>query len=172
MKVLVKSILIAIVLSTGIGFSGAHAQSKVAHINSSELLESMPEKEAMAAQIQEYAKKLETQMITMEQEYQLKVQNFQAQQGVMTDAIQQAKLKEITDLESRIQEFRMNAQQDLQQQEAKVLQPLIDRLRKAINDVAKEKGYDYVLDTSLGVVLYSEGGVDIMDMVKKKLETK
>ena len=111
-------------------------------------------------------------LMAMENEYRLKVEDFKQQQGVMTDAIQQVKLKEITDLETRIGEFRMNAQQDLQNEEARVLQPLIDRLRKAIDDVAKEKGYDYVLDTSLGVVLYSEDGADIMSMVKKKLATQ
>ena len=172
MKGLIKATFFITILIIGTVPTVVNAQSKIAHINSNELLESMPEKAKMAATIQEYAAKLEKQMVTMEQEYQLKVQNFQQQQGLMTDAIQQAKLKEITDLETRIQEFRMNAQQDLQKEEARVLQPLIDRLRKAINDVAAEKGYDYVLDTSLGVVLYSEGGTDIMAQVKKKLETK
>ena len=172
MKKIVTPILIAAFAIMSAGFNSVQAQTKIAHINSNELLEAMPEKAKLAAQIQEYAAKLEKQLMTMENEYRLKVENFQQQQGVMTDAIQQAKVKEITDLETRIGEFRMNAQQDLQKEEAKILQPLIDRLRKAINDVAKEKGYDYVLDTSLGVVLYSEGGTDIMTMVKKKLETQ
>ena len=172
MKKIATPILIAAFLLTAAGYNSIQAQSKIAHINSNELLESMPEKTQLTTQIQEYATKLEKQLLAMENEYRLKVESFQQQQGVMTDAIQQAKVKEITDLEARIQEFRMNAQQDLQKEEAKILQPLIDRLRKAIDDVAKEKDYDYVLDTSLGVVLYSEGGVDIMTMVKKKLETQ
>jgi outer membrane protein len=172
MKKIVTPILIAVIVIMSAGFNSVQAQSKIAHINSNELLESMPEKAKLAAQIQEYAAKLEKQLMAMENEYRLKVEDFKQQQGVMTDAIQQVKLKEITDLETRIGEFRMNAQQDLQNEEARVLQPLIDRLRKAIDDVAKEKGYDYVLDTSLGVVLYSKGGADIMSMVKKKLATQ
>ena len=167
-----KPILIVAILFAGIGITEVSAQSKIAHINSNELLESMPERTKMAAQVQDYAKKLESQLLTMSQEYDLKVQEFQRQQGVMTEPIKQAKLKEITDLESRIQKFQLDAQQDLQSEEARVLQPLIDRLKKAINDVAAEKGYDYVLDTSLGVVLYSNEGDDIMALVKKKLENK
>jgi len=172
MKALVKPLIVAAMLMAGGAMTQATAQSKVAHINSNELLESMPEKAKLAAQVQEYAKKLENQRLAMLQEYELKVQEYQKQQGVMTEAIKQDKVKAIGDLEGRIQDFQMNAQTDLQNEEARVLQPLIERLKKAINEVAAEKGYDYVLDTSLGVVLYSEGGDDIMVLVKKKLETK
>ena len=49
------------------------------------------------------------------------------------------------------------------------MQPFIDKAKKAIDDVAKEKGYTYILDTSTGSVLYWEGGDDIMMYVKEKL---
>lgn len=172
MKGILKSLLVAGILVIAVGITEVNAQSKIGHINSNELLESMPEKAKLAAAVQEYAKKLENQRLTMLQEYELKVQEYQKQQGVMTEAIKQDKVKAIADLEGRIQDFQLNAQQDLQNEEARVLQPLIDRLKKAINDVANEKGYDYVLDTSLGVVLFSDKGDDIMSFVKKKLETQ
>jgi Skp family chaperone for outer membrane proteins len=35
--------------------------------------------------------------------------------------------------------------------------------------VAKEKGYDYILDTGLGMVLYASDSEDILPLVKKKL---
>ena len=41
----------------------------------------------------------------------------------------------------------------------------------AIDLVAKENGYKYVLDTSSGNVLYTEPADDILPLVKKKLET-
>ena len=172
MKNLFKTALLVVILFIGVGITEITAQSKIAHINSNELLESMPEKATLAAQVQTYAKKLETQLVTMSQEYETKVQDFQKQQAVMTEPIKQTKVKEITDLENRIQKFQMDAQQDLQNEESRLLQPLIDKLKKAINDVAAEKGYDYVLDTSLGVVLYSNEGDDIMALVKKKLAAK
>jgi len=168
MKVLVKPILIVAVILMGAGLTGVKAQTKVAHINATELLDAMPEKAQMAASIQDFQKKLEQKLLTMQQELQLKVQTYQQQEGVMTDAIKQSNVKDIQDLEQRIQEFQIMANQELQQEEGRVLQPVIDKIRQAISDVAKDKGIDYVLDTGAGGVLYS-GGVDLLPAVKKKL---
>ena len=43
--------------------------------------------------------------------------------------------------------------------------------KKAIEAVAKENSYKYVLDTSTGNVLYSEPADDILPLVKKKLDS-
>jgi len=49
------------------------------------------------------------------------------------------------------------------------LQPIIDKAKKAIDDVAKDGNYTLILDSSVGVVLYSIDGDDILPAVKKKL---
>jgi outer membrane protein len=49
------------------------------------------------------------------------------------------------------------------------LKPIIDKAKKAIEDVAKENGYTYIFDSSVGVLLYYENSDDIMTLVKKKL---
>ena len=61
------------------------------------------------------------------------------------------------------------AQESLAKKENEILKPIIDKAKKAINDVAKEKGYDYILDTGLGMVLYASDSEDILPLVKKKL---
>ena len=143
--------------------------SKIGHINSNELLELMPERTAAAKQVEQHAVQLENQLKAMSAEYQGKVSEYQNQQALMAEAVKQTKVKEITDLETRIQQFQQSAQEELQKKEAEVLQPIIDKAKKAIDDVAKEKGYDYILDTGLGVVLYSATGDNILPLVKKKL---
>jgi outer membrane protein len=87
----------------------------------------------------------------------------------MTDAIKQDKIKEITNLEERISEFQQSAQKDLQSQEEKLLRPIIDKAKKAIEDVAKENNFTYIFDSGVGVLLYQNDSDDIMPMVKKKL---
>jgi outer membrane protein len=160
-------LLVTVALMGAVNVMGQN--SKVGHINSNELLELMPEKTAAAKQVEQHAKQLEDQLRTMSAEYQGKVSEYQNQQALMAEAVKQTKLKEISDLETRIQQFQLSAQEELQKKEAEVLQPIIDKAKKAIDDVAKEKGYDYILDTGLGVVLYSETGDNILPLVKKKL---
>jgi len=142
---------------------------KLGHLNSNELLMAMPERTNIENQIKKYAQELESQLSAMTNEYQAKVQNFQANEATMTEAIKNDKIKEITNLEQRINEFQQTAQQDLQAKEENLLKPLIDKAKKAIEDVAKENNYTYIFDSGVGVLLYQRDSDDIMPLVKKKM---
>ncbi|MCW8896506.1 MAG: OmpH family outer membrane protein [Flavobacteriales bacterium] len=164
----IKAILLAAVIT--MSFSAfAQKSVKIGHINSNELLSAMPERETIQKDIEDYAAQLTTTMDAMRKEYESKVADFQSKQEVMSDIIRENKIKEITDLEKRITEFQKTAQADLQKKEEKLLQPIIDKAKQAIDDVAKENNYTYVLDSSMGVVLYSIESDDILPLVKKKL---
>lgn len=142
---------------------------KFGHINSNELLQAMPERSEIEKDVQKYAQELESQLTTMSKEYQSKVQEYQSKEAIMTEAIKQDKIQEITNLEERISKFQKSAQKDLQEKEETLLKPIIDRAKKAIEDVAKENNYTYILDSGVGVILYSRESDDIMPLVKKKL---
>ena len=152
--------------------ASAQKAPKIGHINSNDLLSTMPERNTVQKELEAYANQLKITMDAMRKEYETKVSDFQAKQDVMTDIIKNNKIKEITDLEKRIGEFQQTAEEDLQQQEQKLLQPIIDKAKTAINDVAKENGYTYILDSSVGVVLYSIEADDILSKVRTKLGIK
>jgi outer membrane protein len=165
---MIKKILFAGLLLFNVGVFAQKAQ-KLGHINSNELLMAMPERTKIQKDLEDYAKQLQSQLQTMEAEWQGKVQDFKAKEGQMTELIRNTKVKEITDLEQRIQDFQETAQKDLQNKEGELLQPLIDKAKKAIEDVAKENGFTYILDSSVGVLLYT-AGEDILPLVKKSLK--
>ena len=87
-----------------------------------------------------------------------------------TDLVKQDKIAEITGLEQRIQSFQQNAQQALQSKEQELLEPILQKARNAINEVAKEGKYTYIFDKSMGTLLYAEDSENIISKVKKKLD--
>lgn len=145
------------------------AQQKFGHIDSSALLELMPEKSAAEKELEAFAKEFESALQEMAKEYESKIQSFQANEKSMVETVRNTKMREIADLERRIQEFQQQAQEEVGKKEQEVLTPIIDKARKAIDDVASEKGYTYVFDSSLGVLLYADDSEDIMADVKAKL---
>jgi len=165
---MIKKLLFAGLLLFNVGVFAQKAQ-KIGHINSNELLMAMPERTKIQKDLEDYAKQLQSQLQTMETEWQGKVQDFKAKEGQMSELVRNTKVKEITDLEQRIQDFQETAQKDLQNKEGELLQPLIDKAKKAIEDVAKENGFTYILDSSVGVLLYT-AGEDILPLVKKSLK--
>ena len=167
-----KKTLSAIVIA---GFSiiafSASAQ-KFAHINLDSLLRSMPESDSARRVGQGHYQMLEGEVESMQKEYQEKVQDYQAHQATYTELIKQTKQQEIQDMGQRIQAFQSSAQADLQKFNDSITKPIINKAKKAITEVAKEHHYNYVLDTSSGVVIYSESSDDIYSMVADKLGIK
>lgn len=90
-----------------------HAQ-KIGHLNSNELLLAMPERATIEQEIQNHAKQLEAQLLAMQNELETKYQDFQAKESLMTEAIREDKIKELTSLEQRLNDFQERAQTDLQ----------------------------------------------------------
>jgi outer membrane protein len=163
------TILFIALLISGIGF--AQTNAKLGYIDSNKILTEMPETDSLSNELKNYADYLDQQMQTMGQEYQKKVQDYQQNVAGMSDLIRQTKEKEITDLQQRIQAFQASADQDLQNKQQELFNPLIQKIKDAITAVGKENGYNYILDVGTGAVVYYQGD-DIMPLVKKKLGIK
>ena len=152
--------------------SNAQTKLKLGHVDSEELLKSMPERDSALAKLKDYSKALETQFQSMQSELETKYNDFVANQATYSDLIKQMKQKELEDLQKRIQDFQQSAQEDVQKKEQELLKPIIDKAKKAIEDVAKENGYNYIFDRGLQVLLYADPTEDVTALVKKKLGLK
>ncbi|MCB0760643.1 MAG: OmpH family outer membrane protein [Flavobacteriales bacterium] len=160
-----KKVLIIALVCIGAVFQ-ANAQ-KLGHIDSQELLLAMPERAAIETELQNYASALEEHLNGLKKQYEAKVAEIQSNPN-LPEAIYNDKLKELQNLEISMQEFQVTANQDLQKKETELLKPMIDKAQEAINAVAEEQGFTYIIDSSTGVTLYN-GGEDIMASVKAKL---
>jgi outer membrane protein len=148
MKTLVKSI--AIVAFTVGTITLAKAQ-KIAHISLDSLITTMPESKTAQEVAQKYLKDLETQVATMDNELQTKYADYMKNKDTYSALVASTKETELQDLNKRIEDFKMQAQQDYQRKYGELSKPIYDKAKKAIDIVAKENGYKYVLDTSAGV---------------------
>ena len=142
---------------------------KTAHINLNDLLLLMPERKKAETDIQDYAKTLDGQMRTMNAEYESKVQEYTSKESIMTEPVKIDKQKEIADLEERIRHFQTTAQESLQKKQSELLELMMIKAKKSVEEVAKENGYKYVIDSSQGMLLYADASDDIMALVKKKM---
>lgn len=166
MKNIAKLVVVSVVVLMS-SFT-ANAQ-KVAHIDLDSLISIMPESKTAQQAVQDYAKQLEQQVVAMQTELQTKYEEYQKSAPDMAPIIKQNKEKELNDLNQRIQDFQQQAQVDYQNKSAELSKPVYEKAKKAIDQVAKENGYKYVLDTSTGLVLYNEPADDIIGLVVKKL---
>jgi outer membrane protein len=163
-----KSLLIAAILFIGAG-QAVSAQAKVAHINVQELMSTMPDMKAANTQLEKIGKTYEAEYKTLVQEYQTKIEKYEKEAPTVGDAMNQSRQKEVQDMGDRIQQYQQTAQQELQKKQEDVLKPILEKARLAIQKVAKAKGYQYVLDSSVGSGVLMAEGPDLLADVKKEL---
>ena len=145
------------------------AQSKVAHINTTELVASMPEMNDAKAELEKLAKTYETDIQTMAAELQSKVKQYDSEAANQTDEENAKRLQEVQGMEQSIRQYQNQAQQELQKKEFDLLKPITEKAQDAINKVANNLGFDYVLDSTQGQGVIVANGQDLMDEVKKEL---
>ncbi|REJ83008.1 MAG: OmpH family outer membrane protein [Bacteroidetes bacterium] len=168
-----KKILLATALISALATYSAFSQTlKFGHIDSGELIQLMPQTRTADSTLRKYGESLDSQLKGMTAEYQSKLQNYQSKADSFPEAIRITKERELNDLGNRIQDFQQTAQESLQKKKEELYGPILKRAEDAIKDIAKEKSYSYIFDTSLGSIIFAQESDDIMPMVKSKLGIK
>lgn len=163
-----RTFLIAVALTVG-ATAFTNAQSKIAHIASQELVESMPAFKDAMTQLEKLQKTYDTEIGDMYAEAQKTMQRYQSEAPTKTEEENEKRAQELQSTQQRIQEHGQNAQKDLQKKELDLLKPVYEKARVTIQQVARDKGYDYVLDSSNGSGVIMADGYNLMPDVKKEL---
>lgn len=166
-----RTIKKAVLVLAAVACTSALNAQKIAHLSLDSLVSLMPETKTAKEVAQNYLKSLEGEVAKMTDEFQKKYSDYMAAGENMSDLVRKTKEEELTQMQRRIEDFKSQAQQDYQRKYGELTAPIMEKAKKGIEAVAKEGGYKYVLDTSMGNVLYSEPAEDILMSVKKKLDS-
>lgn len=163
-----RTLFIALALMVG-ATAFTNAQSKIAHIATQELVQSLPEYKSAQEQLDKLEKTYDAEIKDMLSEAQSTMQRYEAEANTKTDEENQKRAQELQAAQRRIQEHSAQARQDLQKKEQDLLRPILEKVRTAIQKVARQKGFDYVLDSTTGTGVLLADGYDLMPDVKKEL---
>ena len=163
-----KSLLLAATLILSASLT-LQAQSKVAHINTQELVESMPDMKSAKSELEKLAKTYETDIQAMATELQNKITQYDAESSTKTDEENGKRLQEVQSMEQSIRQYQAQAQQDLQKKELDLLRPITEKAKNAILKVGNAQRFDYVLDSSQGQGVIMANGKDLLTDVRTEL---
>ncbi len=127
----------------------------------------MPERDAAQKEVDKVQTGLENELAAMQKELSEKGKAYVVQQKTLSDAVRATKEDEINSIQQRIQNFSQQAQENMQKEQAKQFQPVIDKAKKAIADVAKEQGLIYVFDVT-GLLYHSDQSIDLFPACQKE----
>jgi len=149
------------------------AQSfKTGHINRDDIITAMPEYDTAMKSYNAFGQELTNALELMQVELNNKYDQFTKEEKNLTDLVKANRAQEITDMQTRISNFQQQAQVQLQEKQAELLNPIIEKANNAINAVAKEGGYIYIYDVRTLVYVDTVKSTDIGPLVKTKLGIK
>ena len=153
----------------------SHAQTatvKVGYADVDYIFTQMPESKQIESDLKALQTQLKNQIDTKYQDYQKKLQDYQANINTMIDAVRANTERELVQMQQNIEKLQQDAQTTVQAKQNQLMDPVFKKVGKAIEDVAKENGYSFILSQQIGgldVILYGDEKMDISDLVLKKL---
>lgn len=153
----------------------ANAQTlKFGHINTEDLIKIMPEYDTAMNRLQKLQKELINYLEVMQVELNNKIDKYNKEAKSLSDLVRQAKEQEIAEMNRKIQDFQLQAQNQLQEEQANLTKPIFDKVDKAIRDVGREGGFLYIFDVANRQLLYFDEtkSINVLQQVKAKLGIK
>jgi outer membrane protein len=149
--------------------AASHGPLKIGYTSVYYILNIAPRAKEIESDLKARSAQLQKELERKMADFQEKYQGFQRGQNTMSETIKADKYNELKNLESSIQEFQKNAESEMQTKREELLSPEVEKITKAIKEVAVENGYTYVLNGDPAVMIYGADNLDVTDLVLKKL---
>jgi outer membrane protein len=151
----------------------AQETQKIGYADWEYIFSQLPEFKQIDSELKTHGTQLENQLKAKYADYESKVKAYQGMPATTPDAIKADKERELAGLQESIQKFQQDAQTSLQNKQTALMDPVFKKVGKAIEEVAKENGYAFIMAPQVmgggDILLYSDEKYNVSTLVLKKL---
>jgi outer membrane protein len=148
--------------------SQAQTATKVGYADVDYIFSQMPEAKQIEAELKSMEAQLKGQIEAKIKKFQTELADYQKNGAAMIDAVRQNTERELTQQQQNIEKLQQDAQTTIQNKNTQMMTPVYDKVGKAIEAVAKENGFSFILNQQIGG-LYGDDKMDISDLVLKHM---
>lgn len=172
-KILImKKIAFLFILSLGL-FSCQ--QEKTAYVDNQEIMEGFEKLKQTEEElsVEEEALKAKIDGMVAESGYQDLVQEYQSNQGKMSEAKEEELYNQIMQIQQQLSQQQKMSNQQFQQRKSAQMDSLVNTVKDFIKTYGEENGYTYIYGANeSGNILYGKDELDITEEVTKALNDK
>ena len=172
----VATIATALVLSTS-SASAQNAALKLGYINSRDILQAAPGRAEAEAQFQKELQGYQQQIQRMGDSLNTMVSDYTKVQTTLSPTAKETREKNIRAKQEEYQGRQAKLQEQMQSREQELVQPVIDQVKKVIDDVRVEGAYTMIFDVAAGeaqgvsVLVSYDKNLDLTQQVIARLRT-
>ena len=146
---------------------------KYAFIDTKYILSQMPEYTTAQKEIDDMAEKWQKEIEQQYNEIEQKYKAYQAEEILLPEETKKTRQQEIIDLEMKAKELqkkRFGVEGDLFKKRKELIDPIQEKIYKAVKQLAKDNSYSFILDKSKNSnIIYAEPKYDKSDAVLRKI---
>ena len=169
-----KKIMVLVVFLLLLSAIQAGAQVKIAYFNSDAIMKQLPDAQDAQKQLDQLVADWQQELNKMQDEWKKKFDDYDKRKLIMTEQRRAEAERELRDMDQKIVDFRtqkFGQNGELFNKQNELMKPVQDRVFKAVQDVAREDGYDYVFDKSGDILLmYANEKYDLTQKIFTKLK--
>lgn len=142
---------------------------KFGKVNTQAIMQSMPEVSKANGELEAQQKQYAIDLQAMQNELQRKSEEYQKNQSTMNATKQKETETELQNMYNKIQQTYQDNQKALQDKSNELMQPILTKVRNAINAVGQAGGYTYIFEE--GAAIFTGANVkDVTAEVQAKLK--
>jgi outer membrane protein len=167
-----KTFLLAVML--GFGFWG-FAQ-KYAIIDTRYILDKMPDYQTAQKQLDDIAAGWQRDIDGKQAELDKMYKDYEAEQVMLSDELKKKREDQLFNKEKELRDLqrkRFGFEGDLFKKRQELVKPIQDKVYNAVQKIAVQRGYDFILDKSEGItIIFADPKLDKSEDVLKELGVK
>jgi outer membrane protein len=165
------SVLAACALVVAVpALSSAQAGQKFAFVNSQALLQGAPGRAEAEAAFEKDMVGIRSQLSKLQDSLNTMQEAFAKEEVSLSPAAKETRLKTLRDKESAWQQQAQKLQEQAQTRQEELMAPIMENLRKVLDDVRTDGGYSFIFDVAAGAFIVSaDKNLDITDRVLSKM---
>ena len=136
---------------------------KFGKVNLQTIMQALPDVAKANGELEALQKQKDNELKAMQEEFQRKADEYQKGASTMNATAKQQKETELQGLQQKIQQAYQDGQQELQKKNNELMQPIVTKVRTAIDAVGKAGNYTYIFDE--GAAIYT--GSNVVDVTKE-----
>jgi outer membrane protein len=152
--------------------AGAQTSQKTGFVNSAKIFQELPEAKDAEKRLDAFTRPVQDSLQAMQKAIEDKIAEYQKKESLMNDQAKRSAQTEIQEMTQRARDFAAKKDKELAERREQILNPLKDKVLKAIERVAKDEKYTFVFDQTeqVQILLYGDPNHDLTFKVIDRLK--
>lgn len=159
-----------------VSFAFAASAQRYAIIDSKYILEKLPDYKTSQGRLDQFSTQWQQEIEKKQADLDRMYKDYDAEQVMLTDELKKKRQDELYNREKEVRDLqkrRFGFEGDLFKKRQELIKPIQDKVYIAIQKLAVERSYDFILDKSEGItVIFADPKLDRSDDVLRYLGVK